>query len=161
MLIEIKDIMEDDYRNLDQSKIATSTLQHRHDFRYDANGNVIYETTARKHNNVFEDKTFGNSLLEKLEFHGMNLVIIFCIFYKIQNQTVPLCIIQNFFLITNVMKEAEVGAIPQQNRGSRKVASVFYVCPKGRMMPVSYQVMLVKDIALVCYLTTNFFPAEM
>ncbi len=29
------------------------------------------------------------------------------------------------------------------------------------MMPVSYQVMLVKDIALVCYLTTNFFPAEM
>jgi len=48
MLIEIKDIMEDDYRNLDQSKIATSTLQHRHDFRYDANGIVIYETTARK-----------------------------------------------------------------------------------------------------------------
>ena len=76
-------------------------------------GNMLYEKTARKHkNNVFEDKTFGNSLLEKLEFHDMNLVIIFCIFYKIQNQTVPLCIIQNFFLITNVMKEAEVGAIP-------------------------------------------------
>ena len=76
-------------------------------------GNVVRKATARKHkNNVFEDKTFGNSLLEKLEFHGMNLVIIFCIFYKIQNQTVPLCIIQNFFLITNVMKEAEVGAIP-------------------------------------------------
>ena len=48
MLIEIKDIMEDDYRNLDQSKIATSTLQHRHDFRYDANGNVVKKAKDHK-----------------------------------------------------------------------------------------------------------------
>ena len=29
------------------------------------------------------------------------------------------------------------------------------------MMPVSYQAMMDKDVALVCYLTTNYFPAEM
>ena len=55
---QLSTINEDDYRTTDQSKIATSTLQHRHDFGYDANGNVVYDATARKHkNNVFEDKT--------------------------------------------------------------------------------------------------------
>lgn len=55
---QLSTITENDYRTTDQSKITASTLQHRHGFEYDANGNVVYEATARKHkNNVFEDKT--------------------------------------------------------------------------------------------------------
>ena len=50
---------------------------------------------------------------------------------------------------------------PNKTEAAVRLPLFFMFVPEGRMMPVNYQVMMDKDVALVCYLTTNFFPAEM
>ena len=54
MSIEIKAIMENDYRTADQSKITSSMLHHRHDFNYDANA---YATRHKFNGKELDEET--------------------------------------------------------------------------------------------------------